>query len=159
MRISVGVLLFLTVIGCQGDPYAENYTTAKPDRAKLIGKYKLTEQTVQPGGLSVLWGTQSVIELRDDGTFVATNIPIQNTDPIPKDFFDRLVTNSGKWDIGSVGSIGYVDRPTQTHWGVELHSEGNRLGIGLTGAAAPYGLIITIGDPDAGKALMFEREK
>jgi hypothetical protein len=159
MRVSAFAVLLL-IPGCQGDPNVEFYTTSRPDRADVVGKYTLTNQTVQSGGLSALPGEPGVIELRDDGTFMATNVPSRDSDPGDEDFFHSLVDCSGTWKIDTIGSIANGDHPPKQQWGVEFEGErSNTKNLGLTGSSAPYGLIMTFGDPDAGKVIVFERAK
>jgi hypothetical protein len=158
MRIAVPVVL-LSLAGCQGDPYIETYTVAKPERTDLIGRYQLTNQTVQPGGLAALHGKKSLIDLREDSTFTATLVPTGHSDPTEQGFFETLITCSGRWDVDGIGSIANGGRPPKTLWGVVLESEEITIQLSVTGRGAPYELLMTIGDPDAGRVLMFEREK
>jgi len=151
-------MLFLVLNGCQYDPYAHLYTTDKPETTNVVGSYVLTSQTLIPGGLTALRGRTGSIELRADGTFIATNVPPRQDGFPPTNFLDPLISGSGTWRIGSVGSVDDGRRPLKTHWGVYLDSPAAKLAsVGLTSPKPPYGLIYTLGDPDSGEALILER--
>lgn len=160
MRIAGLAALLLLISGCQYDPYVEVYTTTKPEKADVAGRYMLTQQTIQPGGLSVFKEDSSVIELRDDGTFTATNLPAQDSEPGDEKFFSKLVSGSGTWQIDVVGSIANGGRPPKQQFGVQFESENaNFKQVGFSGSAPPFGLIITLGDPDGGHVMIYERAK
>jgi hypothetical protein len=160
--VRVFLLLTLTLLaqGCQYDPHAHLYTTDEPQKTNVVGRYSLTSQTLTREGLTVLKGRVCAIELRADGTFVATNVPPWQSGFPPTNFFDTLVSGSGTWRIASVGSVDDGRRPLKTDWGVYLDAETPKFQPpGLTGAKFPYGLIYTLGDPDSGEALILERTK
>lgn len=151
-------VLFLSIAGCQGDPNVDFYTTKKPATADVAGRYTLTSQTIEPGGLAVLKDKECRVELLDDGTFTATNVPSSGDERQEEEFLDRLVSSSGKWKIDSVGSIANSGRKPKTHWGVILETEKPEImAMGLTGKTPPYGLLITVGDPDSGRVMFFEK--
>jgi len=101
-----------------------------------------------------------MIDLRADGSFTATNVPPWELDSPGMNFFSALVSGSGKWRIDSVGSIDDGSRPLKTHWGVYLDSDtAKMMPAGLTGQKPPYGLIFTLGDPDSGDAMIFQKAK
>src|SRR5262245_42205044 len=105
MRTSLFLTLLLLVTGCQYDPHAHLYTTDKPEITNVVGSYVLTTQTVTSGGLAALRGKTCSIELRADGTFIATNVPPWQDGFPPTNFFDTLISGSGTWRVGSVGSV------------------------------------------------------
>lgn len=155
----VAIVSFVVMCsGCQFDPHAQLYTTAKPQPADVVGTYRLTRQTVTPDGLAALKGRPCVVELRDDGTFVARGVPLMTVDGATPDFFSRLVSASGTWHLDGVGSVGSGRGSSQTRWGVTFDSEPAKvMSAGLTGQRPPYGLIFTLGDPDSGDALILEK--
>jgi hypothetical protein len=155
-------LLVLMAAGCQFDPYAHRYTTVRPSPRDVAGTYRLTEQTVTPDGLAALGGKPCVVELREDGTFLARNVPPPTLDAMSRDFFSRLVSTEGRWHIDRVGTIDDGARPLKTHWGLRLDSGPAAAAaaarpVGLTGDGPPYGLVFTIGDPDGGHVLILEK--
>jgi hypothetical protein len=147
---------------CQYDRYAHLYTTQKPRPEDLVGRYKLKQQTVTSDGLSALAGRLSVVELVADGSFLAFNVPpkasLTLAPEVDGSIFAKLLNGSGRWRIGAVGGVdnGLGER---THWGVYFDSTTSDIEpVGLTGARPPYGLIFTLGDPDLGEAMIFERQ-
>jgi hypothetical protein len=155
MRFACVLAILLVSSGCQFDPHAHLYTTARPRPSDVKGTYTLTEQTVTPDGLSALGNKPCFIELREDGTFLARNVPPTTTDGETPDFFSRLVSAEGRWHIDSVGSISMGSGPSKTRWGIRLDSQSSDIRpVGLTGDKPPYGLIFTIGDPDSGDAFL-----
>ncbi len=160
MRASLFVTILLVVTGCQYDPHAHLYTTDKPETTNVVGSYVLTSQTLTSGGLAALRGMACSIELRADGTFIATNVPPWQDGFPPTNFFDTLISGSGTWRIDSVGSVDDGRKPLKTHWGVYLDSPTTKFGApGLSSSKPPYGLIYTLGDPDSGEALILEHKK
>jgi len=160
MRTSLFLMLLLAVTGCQYDPHAHLYTTDKPETTNVVGKYVLASQTLTSGGLAALRDKVSSIELRGDGTFVASNVPPWQEGFPATNFFDTLISGSGTWRIDSVGSVDDGRKPLKTHWGVYLDSPAAKFdAAGLTSQKPPYGLIYTLGDPDSGQALILERKK
>jgi len=164
-QISDGsILAFLTLLllaqGCQYDPHANPYTTEKPQPRDVVGRYTLISQTATRDGLAALQGKPCVIDLRADGTFIATNVPPWELGSPGTNFFGALLTGSGTWRIDSVGSIDDGSRPMKTHWGVYLDCQAAKMKpVGLTGKKPPFGLIFTLGDPDSGDAMILERAK
>lgn len=160
MRASLLLTLLLSLTGCHYDPHAHLYTTDMPETTNVVGSYVLTSQTLTRDGLAALKGKACLIDLRADGTFVATNVPPWQDGFPPTNFFDTLITGSGTWRIESVGSVDDGRKPLKTHWGVYLDSPTTKFdSVGLSGAKPPYGLIYTLGDPDSGEALILERKK
>jgi len=150
----------LTFLACQYDPHAHLYTTQEPQPADLPGHYALVTQTLTRAGLAALHGKPCDIELRADGTFTARNIPPWQSGPPGENFFSTLVSGSGRWRVDSVGAIDDGSRQLKTHWGIYLDSPAGKMEpVGLTGQKPPYGLIFTLGDPDSGDALIFEKTK
>lgn len=160
MRRLVPFLMLVLLLGCQYDPHAHLYTTEKPQTADVAGRYALENQTVTRDGIAALQGQPCVIELRTDGRFTATNVPPWELGSPGTNFFSTLLSGSGTWRIDSVGSVDDGGRPLKTHWGVYLDSDTTKImPAGLTGQTPPYGLIFTLGDPDSGDALTFQRTK
>jgi hypothetical protein len=162
---SLSLMCFAALIicgSCQYDPYAHLYTTQKPRPQDLVGRYKLKQQTVTTDGLSALAGRLSVVELAADGSFLASNVPPRASLSVAPEaggsIIGRLLNGSGRWRVGAVGGVdnGLGER---THWGVYFDSTASDIApVGLTGARPPYGLIFTLGDPDLGTAMIFERQ-
>jgi len=160
MRTSLLLILLLAVAGCQYDPHAHLYTTEKPEATNVVGRYVLTSQTLTSGGKAALGGRVSSVDLRGDGTFVASNVPPWQEGFPATNFFATLISGSGTWRIDSVGSVDDGTKPLKTYWGVYLDSPELKFNaVGLTSQKPPYGLIYTLGDPDSGQALILERQR
>jgi hypothetical protein len=158
MRPALILAVLFGVTGCQYDPYAHTYTTEEPKASHLVGSYNLTEQTVTPGGLAALKGRPCRIELHEDGTFAATGLPRSTFTVATPHFFNRLSDAEGTWRIDRIGAVDDRIGPLKDYWGVRLDTDPARiLTIGLMGDGPPYGLIITIGDPDGGDVLIFQK--
>jgi hypothetical protein len=88
------------------------------------------------------------------------NVPPAGGDPPDEKFFGKLVTGTGTWKFGTVGSIANGGQPPKQHWGIQFNSEACEImQAGLTGSAPPFGLIFTLGDPDSGHVMFFARDK
>jgi hypothetical protein len=157
------LLLCLAVIlvcgGCRYNPYARLYTTEKPRSQDVVGRYRLTRQTVTGEGLSALNGRTSVVELLPDGRFHAANLPPRRLPIADRSVFSKLLSGSGNWRIGICGRVDSGLGRERSAWGIYLESPGAEIEVAnLTGAKPPYSLILTIGDPDTGQVMMFERQ-
>jgi hypothetical protein len=147
------VISVLFFVGCQFDPYAHLCVTSKPRRADVIGTYKLTYQSVTSEGLAALNGKKCRVAVRRDGTFEATNVPSWTSNIDDSHYFENLSSGSGTWRIGTTGAV-----DGDSTWGIYFDS--NKVGLApgtLTGAAGKYGLLYTLGDPDYGTVLIFEK--
>ena len=160
LRYYLPLVLVLLAAGCQSDPYAPLLTTAEPQSSDLVGRYVLIKQTLTSEGLAPLEGKICSLELRDDGTFLATNLPPWQEGLPDDDFFTELVSGEGVWRIDSVGGIAsHATGKGETVWGVYLDSNTVEFQpAGLMQNQPPYQLIYTLGDPDSGQVLILERE-
>jgi len=168
MRPPVAAALVLSIVaqGCQYNPHAHLYTTRKPECGDVVGRYRLTElhASRRDGvwGLAALDGRSCVVELRADGTFAATNVPPSELGLSGSEALDRLIDDSGAWSIGEVTSVDGGGGRAQAVWGLRLRSspdaQPRMLPPRFTGQKPPHGLIFTLGDPDAGEAMILTRE-
>jgi hypothetical protein len=160
IRFLLGLTLMVLFQGCQYDPYAHLFTTEKPQTSNVVGRYTLKDQTLTSGGLSALGGRSCLVVLAANGTFTATNVPPSVFGAPPTNFLGSLVTGSGTWRIDRVGGVDNGRGSVKTHWGIYLDSQATKMQPpGLTGNKPPYGLIYTLGDPDSGTVMIFERAK
>ena len=109
---------FLSVLVCAAVCFDPHFVTERPLATDVVGHYALTSQTVTSGGLAVLEGERCDVELRSDGTFTATNLPPDKLGSPGANFFNTLVSGSGRWRLDVV-SHGFSSEP---HWGVILDS-------------------------------------
>lgn len=151
--VTFAMLLCLGALGCQYNPFAHEYTHVEPDASEIVGTYKLDQESrdmlrerfkVDPPA--------ATFTLNADGTFEIRNIPscwrIDNT------CTTKTEDASGRWQIGE----------DQEWWSVRLtctriSGRDNEYGIPamIRGDQAPRILHFTVGDPDAGEALAFEK--
>ena len=147
------------LVGCQYDPYAHLFTTVKPKSEDVAASYLLTQQTIEPGGLDLLKGRQCVLELHGDGTFSATNYPTWSEAFSPgAGKFVTAINTSGRWSLDTVGTVSNGGK-SQSHWGIRFSDASKPMdSLALTGKTAPYGLIMTYGDPDSGTVMILEKK-
>ena len=109
-------------VSCQYDPYAHKYTTTEPKESDLIGTYVFEKQTVdyEITEFKDSLNNQIVIpkiEINSNGTYKVVNLPVFETfDPI----FIGLVTETGKWEISTIGLIGDGNGNLKKRWGIYL---------------------------------------
>jgi len=156
-----GFLILIVFISCQYDPYAHKYTTTEPKESDLIGTYTFEKQTVN---YDISEFKDSInnrtvipkIEINSNGTYKVVNFPVfENWNPT----FSGLITNSGKWNKTTVGSIGDGTGKLKNHWGInfdQLPEESQN--VGLMNKKYPYKLIFGFGDPDEGNVMIFKKE-
>ena len=151
----IGVLAALLMVGCQYNPFAHEFTRTEPRESAVVGTYipdsETTERLRRSLGVSVSPSARFVINA--DHTFVANELPKCWIDQT-FDCDPGTETWVGTWSL----------RRTQEWWALQLHvtsrnSEATSYGMPamLRGEEAPYLVHLTIGDPDSGDALAFER--
>jgi hypothetical protein len=157
MRTLLCLAVTLVLHGCQYNPYAHTFTTEKPNSGDVVGRYLLKDQTIVPGGVSAMRGRPCEVVLAGDGSFTATNVPPPFEFGTPAiTSLDSLVSGSGTWRFEILGTVD----DTKDHWGIRLGSLEKPLTYaGLTGDKRPYGLIFTVGDPDAGTVMILHRSE
>ena len=155
MRTLLLILTSLTLAGCQYDPHASLYTTTEPKAEDVVGTYVLDSFHLPPE----VGNTRPdvVVELRADGTFLASNVPPWEVSWPGTNFFASFLSGSGKWEKGTLGTL---DPGHKSIWGVYLRTTDNRFHpADFTGDKPPYGLIFTLGDPDSGHAVILRRKQ
>ncbi len=149
----LGFVMLGILVGCQRDPYAHEYTHAEPTVAELSGRYGLDSTTARfLSTRSAQEVPDATLVLRSDGSFAATNVPgawrSEATHPVDLEHFE------GSWTIAK----------HQEWWSVQLRctqinglTKHYQLPVMVRRDAPPRLLHITLGDPDSGEALTFER--
>lgn len=143
----------VALCGCQRAPYAHLSTTTKPAATEVVGTYELTKQTVTSGGLKFLNGKSSKIELKADGTCVLESYPSGVGGNL-----GQLVSGKGEWELDRIGSVVFGLKDSRPSWGIRF--KGYPVDIeplGLTGEKAPFGGLVTYGDPDTGTVAFFTK--
>jgi hypothetical protein len=150
LLIALAAMLF----ACQYDPFAHEYTSVRPDESSLIGEYALDSRSREMlQDVYKVAPPPAAFVLRPDHSFTIVNVP--SCWRIDDTCIGRTETASGRWEIGK----------HQEWWAVQLTCEridGEATSFGLSamlrGEDPPYLLHFTVGDPDAGNGLAFERK-
>jgi hypothetical protein len=158
LHTGFALLVLIALTGCPVNLDTERMPTAPPNRADLVGVYRPTADTLtyirKEGGYAE---RDISLTLKADGTFEVENLPDwwRSDFGHPEGGFD---SGSGKWDI----------EKSQDWWGLNLSfsdmkrfakpaDDGRGAGATLIGHAAPYDIAFTVGDPDSGHEMRFER--
>jgi hypothetical protein len=142
------------LIACQFDPYAYEFTRAKPEVTSLPGHYRTDDESrkifKREFNIDV---SQCELDLRDDGSFDLRGVPDCWKEI---DCSGKLQRTSGTWTLGR----------HQEWWALRLRTsriDGSAADFGsdamLRRETPPYLVHFTIGDPDSGHALAFERDR
>jgi len=155
------ILVVEILAGCQYDPWADRFLTRQPDERDVVGLYAVDQASLQ-----------RTIKLPTKGSLLKINPSariILSADhkaaffyvPADLDGLSCSVTGRGTWQLGKNGS--YI-----TVWAQIADEEPNNSckdtftakyaeELMLYGMKVPYKLHVTIGDPDSGDAVQFER--
>lgn len=158
---ATAALAVCAAAGCQYDPHTAVYTRSRPDPAEVAGVYRpdaaTRELVARDGGYGA---GDAVITLARDGAFEVVRLP------------DWWRTDFGRPGGGLDAGRGTwrVERH-QEWWIVAAHFEstagfappgggdgGFAATFMLAGEAPPYRLLLTIGDPDEGRAMQLVRD-
>jgi putative transposon-encoded protein len=148
------------LVGCQHDPWADRFVTAQLSEQEVAGAYLVDadsqkRQIKLPMSNSVLpIGASAKIVLSKDHTAQFVNVPedYQGTKSC-------LVTEHGSWSLGKndsflvVSARIYNEETNSPCKGDFVHE------LMLYGTKPPYKLHATIGDPDSGDAVQFEKRQ
>ena len=139
------------VIPSGWDKYADSLTTSQPKPEEIFGGYRLIEQTVTTNGLAVLQGRQCGLKLSPVGVFSITNFPIVD---LPGDQLDGFLSATGRWECDTVSFT-----HGQPVWGIRFAETDPRMDLMcFMGKQAPYRLMMTYGDPDENRGVIFEKK-
>jgi len=158
-RLSVVLILFFFYLlgGCQYDPWAEQFLTHQPQEKDLVGAYRIDSQTLARNvSVPNTIARNSEIILSADHHAQFSHMP-EIRPHLP---YSCLVDGSGSWSLGRNDAYFVVDvqiYPNNARGpadcGGPIYSEQ----LMIYSKKAPYKLHFTIGDPDAGDVLQFER--
>lgn len=140
-----------------GDPFYDDYTCARPEVADVVGAWVATADSVawlRAQGYAV--ASPPSIDLKADGTFTMTGMPDGW-----RVFFERerrrtFESAAGRWELGR----------HQQWWALDMHFEtldgrpwprASYNQFHVRREQPPYLLHVTIGDPDAGERVEFEK--
>ncbi len=146
----------LLLVGCQHDPWADDFLTAQPAERDVAGTYKINpdsqKRTVGNSPLSIDASTR--IDLSPDHRVEFVHVPADLRD-------EKVcwVTGRGSWELGKNDNFSVV-RATVLNEELNSPCRGNfAYELMLYGKKPPYKLHITIGDPDSGDAVQFEKQR
>jgi len=129
-----------------------SWTRTKPDPSDLVGIWVPTDATIkdmkEKGDYTI---SIHQLILRADGTFQMINMPDWWKDGFGKSK-KGFESSRGKWQL-------YEDRNPWTVWAIKLEFP-NFLALNqihVRRQKPPYWLHVTIGDPDSGHFMLFEK--
>ncbi len=143
------------LVGCEHfddswDRYAHTLTTTRPKQEDIVGSYLLTQQTITTNGMAILQGRQSQLDLQADGSFQIVNYPTWTNFQ-----FAGFISTTGHWYCDNI----ITTYGTQSVWSIRFSDTDSRMdSLDFTGKAAPYGLLMTHGDPDENAVMIFEKK-
>jgi len=157
-------LLFCLTAGCQFDPWAVRFLTARPSESDVVGTYKVDSDSLKRHivfgmdlkTLFVSPDAQIILSANHDAHFFR----VPDTDENEKQ--SCSITGDGSWRL-FVDDQHYVvvlvrivvaDRDSADGCGPIYNGS-----LNFYGKRPPYKLHITIGDPDSGDAVQFEKVK
>lgn len=161
----MGRLFSILIIGilltsCQYDPYAHNYTTVEPTAKDVIGTYEFHMQTVDRRvDNNKFKNDRPLMVIKADKTYKIVGLPtFKEIGPLDYKLSGRVFV-TGKWTIGTVGSISSGNGDYSKHWGLYLESAPAELhNAGLLGREKPNGMIFGFGDPDSGDVMVLNKK-
>jgi hypothetical protein len=148
--------------GCQFDPWADGFLKKPPAESDLVGTYRIDADTLSrrisfPTSASTLpIGKDAEISLTADHNVQFFRVPEFDYVTMKS----CVISGAGTWRLGRNDSYVVVDvqiqrpdyRPSIDGCGAAYGEE-----LMLYGKKPPFKLHITIGDPDSGDALQFEK--
>jgi hypothetical protein len=160
-RVLCAVLTVVTLVGCQYDPWAGRFLTRQPAEQNVVGYYAVDQASLLR--TIKLPRTESPIKINPTARIhLAADHKAEFVDvPGELDGFLCSVTGRGTWRLGKNNNFIVVvaqivdEEPSSRCKGTFTANYGNE--FALYGDKPPYRLHLTIGDPDSGDAVQFER--
>jgi hypothetical protein len=159
-------VLFTTVAafilsGCQFDPWADNFLTHQPAEQDVVGFYAVDQASLQRTIDLPMSGSPFKINPLARIHLAADHKAEFFSVPEALDDLQCTVTGRGTWRLVKNDSFIVVlvqiadEEPNSKCRNTFSTNYGNE--FNLYGARPPYKLHLTIGDPDSGDAVQFER--
>lgn len=155
--IAISLTLLVGLTGCQLDPWNDGFVTRKVRDSKIVGKYVMDAQSqklsIRVPGSDAVFPVSSSAQIVFSADHNAQFIKVP--DYIGTD--SCSITGRGSWQLEKRGKFTVVlarivneekGSPCKGDFGYEVMLYGDR---------PPYKLNITIGDPDSGAAVQFEK--
>ena len=153
-RIAVAIAVMLLATGCMnnGIEWSElAFTRHRPADQDIVGTWVPTEKSIKllarMRGASPMPSPQ--FDLRPDGTVSVRDFPDWFWSEDARVTF-RFKSGEGRWRV-SPEKVVYTIYVLEIELGDDVHT------INISKQKAPYQLHVTIGDPDSGDYLIFER--
>lgn len=156
-RSCLAFCLLLFLAACQYDPYTSEYTSHRPNDSDLPGEYVATVETREliRNAHSYPACNPQVI-LHADHTFEIKDVP--DWFITEGDAGTKLVSGSGTWALQQHQewwALGILFREST---GQSVFKGPFGMDFMLVGEKPPYLVHMTIGDPDMGKAMQFQKQ-
>jgi hypothetical protein len=159
-RMAMLMLSFVLLVGCQYDPWADRFLTAQPAEKDVVGRYVIDadskKRTIK------LPMSHSTFPIGHSAKIVLSADYKAEFIHVPEDYNGEAacsVTGRGSWRLGKNDSFSVV-RASIVNEGPNSQCKGDfAYELMLYGKKAPYKLHITIGDPDSGDAVQFEKQQ
>ena len=151
-------------VGCQHDPWADQFLKSQPAESDLVGTYRVDSDTLARP-ISIRIGTKTLSISQDERIVLSADHKAQFFHvPEVQESATRtcVVSSAGSWELGRNDEyfvinlkillkdyLRSVDGCEETYYGQLM----------LYGKRPPYKFHITIGDPDSGDAIQFQRVK
>ncbi len=153
------MLSSVLLVGCQYDPWADRFLTAEPAEKDVAGTYVIDVDSQKRTIKLAL--RNDAFPIDHSARIVLSSDHKAEFIHVPEDYRGEVacsVTGRGSWLLGKNDSFSVVrasivnvepNSPCKGDFAYELMLYGKKL---------PYKLQITIGDPDSGDAVQFEKE-
>jgi hypothetical protein len=150
------------LVGCQYDPWADGFLKYQPAEGELVGTYRVDSGTLARR-ISIPMSTKNLTVSRDSEIVLSANHEVQfiRVPEVAEDDTQTCIINgTGSWQLTQNSDYVVVNVQIQRKdYGQPVDAcQPTYYGeLMLYGKKAPYKLHITIGDPDSGDAIQFEK--
>jgi hypothetical protein len=169
VKLQIIAALFTVLGGCNGDPYATEYTTDEPRTRDVVGSYEFQMQTVDEDlNEKFRSGPKPVIIISPNHTFMMHRMPTFKSVTLAGDAEDKhsaenyksekQITVSGKWQLQLVGADS-DGKDLKKHWGIVFDNVPVTISsAGLLGPKNPRSLIFMFGKASEGKVMILSKK-
>jgi hypothetical protein len=134
-----------------GPPAIWNRPWNSPQRSDLFGSYKETDRNLER---TIESKQPASITLLADGSVIVSSLPSQS------ELTTCTLSAKGFWGGSYDGKINirFLPDKTTSDGAVATCEKTSCWSLQLTGRSKPYGLYMSVGDPDSGTGIWFKRE-
>ena len=157
--VIVLLLLLACLSGCQYDPWAQGFLKKQPEESNVVGTYKVDADTLARH-ISVP-NTKSALQISPNAEIVLSADHKASLSQVPS-VSDNVcfVSGSGSWRWGRNDDYAVIDvqierkdyQESRDKCGATYYGQ-----LNLYGNKPPYKLHVTLGDPDGGEAVQFDK--